>query len=217
MDDVDVLPEPELPAAARRGDPAAFEELVDSHRRELYAHCYRMLGSVQDAEDGLQESLLAAWRGLSGFEGRSSLGTWLYRISTNACLRLAARRPRRILSPDHGPPRSDTADTLTDSRTKPWHDTTRIVRRVDAHQQIAELKKGPGRDILVFGSRTLWNDLLAAGLVDELHLMIGPVVVGGGTPAFGAGPVPPLRLLSTHTWDGTDNMLVRYAPGDRAS
>jgi RNA polymerase sigma factor (sigma-70 family) len=74
------------------------------------AHCYRTLGSVQDAEDGLQESLLAAWRGLSGFEGRSSLRTWLYRISTNDCLRLAARRRRRILSPDHGPPRSDTAD-----------------------------------------------------------------------------------------------------------
>jgi hypothetical protein len=72
MDDVDVLPEPELPAAARRADPAAFEELVDGHRRELYAHCYRMLGSVQDAEDGLQESLLAAWRGLSGFEGSRS-------------------------------------------------------------------------------------------------------------------------------------------------
>jgi len=69
-----------------------------------------MLGSVHDAEDALQESLLSAWRGLKGFEGRSSLRPWLYRITTHACLRFGRRRPRRILSPDHGPPRIGTAD-----------------------------------------------------------------------------------------------------------
>ncbi|MGW4028127.1 RNA polymerase subunit sigma-70 [Streptomyces sp. NPDC004838] len=100
----------ELMEAARRGDAAAFEALVTAHRRELYAHCYRMLGSVQDAEDALQEALIGAWRGLSGFEGRSSPRAWLYRICTNACLRLAARRPRRLLSPEYGPPRRNTAD-----------------------------------------------------------------------------------------------------------
>jgi RNA polymerase sigma-70 factor (TIGR02960 family) len=110
MDNVDAPPEPELLASARRGDSAAFEQLVAGHRRELYAHCYRMLGSVQDAEDALQESLLGAWRGIGGFEGRSSLRTWLYRVSTNACLRLIARRPRRMLSVDHGPPRRNTDD-----------------------------------------------------------------------------------------------------------
>lgn len=99
-----------LLAAARQGDSAAFEALVAGHRRELYTHCYRMLGSVQDAEDAVQESLLAAWRGLPGFQARSSLRAWLYRIATNACLRLIDRRPRRILSPDYGPPRTDTAD-----------------------------------------------------------------------------------------------------------
>lgn len=102
--------EAELLAAARRGEAGAFDTLVAPHRRELYAHCYRMLGSVQDAEDALQESLLGAWRGLSGFEGRSSLRTWLYRITTNACLRLIAGRPRRILSPEYGPPQLDTGD-----------------------------------------------------------------------------------------------------------
>src|SRR6266508_741690 len=106
----DGLPQPRLLAAAKRGDQAAFEELVAHHRRELYAHCYRMLGSVQDAEDALQESLIGAWRGLAGFEGRSSLRTWLYRITTNACLRLIARRPGRMRSIDHGPPRRDTDD-----------------------------------------------------------------------------------------------------------
>ena len=80
------------------------------YRDELYAHCYRMLGSVQDAEDALQESLLAAWRGLAGFEGRSSLRAWLYRVSTNACLRLIGRRPRRMLSVDHGPPWRDPGE-----------------------------------------------------------------------------------------------------------
>jgi RNA polymerase sigma-70 factor (TIGR02960 family) len=102
--------EADLLAAARRGDSSAFEGLVARFRRELFAHCYRMLGSVHDAEDALQESLLAAWRGLAGFEGRSSLRPWLYRIATNACIRLISRRPRRILSPDYGPPRRDTGD-----------------------------------------------------------------------------------------------------------
>jgi RNA polymerase sigma-70 factor (TIGR02960 family) len=123
---VDALPESELLVAARRGDPAAFERLVSRHRRELYAHCYRMLGSVQDAEDALQESLLGAWRGLAGFEGRGSVRAWLYQITTNACLRLISRRPRRVLSPDYGPPRRNT-DDLGDPVTgpiwlEPWPD-----------------------------------------------------------------------------------------------
>jgi dihydrofolate reductase len=103
------------------------------------------------------------------------------------------------------------SDSLGADQTDPWRDTTRIVRRADAHAQIAELKRGPGRDILVFGSRTLWNDLLKAALVDELHLMVGAVVVGAGTPAFGNPPAPPLRLLDTRTTEGSDNVLVRYA------
>ncbi|MGN9841220.1 sigma-70 family RNA polymerase sigma factor [Nonomuraea sp. H19] len=102
--------EQEFLAKARSGDAAAFDRLVVGYRRELAAHCYRMLGSLEDAEDALQESLLNAWQGLSGFEGRSSLRTWLYRISTNVCLRMSTRRPPRILSPDYGPARRDTAD-----------------------------------------------------------------------------------------------------------
>jgi RNA polymerase sigma-70 factor (TIGR02960 family) len=81
---------------ARAGDRDAFDALTAPHRAELQAHCYRMLGSLQDAEDALQETLLAAWLGLEGFEGRSSVRTWLYRIATHRCLNLlrsAARRP----------------------------------------------------------------------------------------------------------------------------
>jgi RNA polymerase sigma factor (sigma-70 family) len=73
---------PDLIERAQAGDEAAFRELVDAHRRELHLHCYRMLGSFHDAEDALQETLIAAWRGLSSFEGRSSIRTWLYRVAT---------------------------------------------------------------------------------------------------------------------------------------
>ena len=80
---------------AHDGDENAFRELVDPYRRELQLHCYRILGSLQDAEDELQETLLAAWRGLDGFEGRSSLRAWLYRIATNRCLNTLRGRGRR--------------------------------------------------------------------------------------------------------------------------
>jgi RNA polymerase sigma-70 factor (ECF subfamily) len=97
-------PATDLLAAARAGDEDAFRRLVEPHRHDLHAHCYRMLGSLQDAEDALQDTLLRAWRGLGRFEGRASLRTWLHRIATNACLDLAARRPARVLPVDYGPP-----------------------------------------------------------------------------------------------------------------
>ena len=92
---------------AAGGDEEAFRELTDPHRRELQVHCYRILGSMQDAEDVLQESMLGAWRGLGSFEGRASLRAWLYRIATNRCLdalRDAGRRPPQPPDPPFVPP-----------------------------------------------------------------------------------------------------------------
>jgi RNA polymerase sigma-70 factor (ECF subfamily) len=97
-------------AAAQAGDEHAFAQLVAEHRHELHVYCYRMLGCVEDAEDALQETMIAAWRGLSDFEQRTSLRAWLYRIATNCCLRLARKRPRRMLSWDHRPARSPGDD-----------------------------------------------------------------------------------------------------------
>jgi RNA polymerase sigma-70 factor (ECF subfamily) len=90
-------------------DSDSFQRLIEPYRVELHAHCYRMLGSVHDAEDALQDALLRAWRGLPQFEGRSSLRSWLYRIATNSCLRLIERRPKRVLPIDYGP-QSDAHD-----------------------------------------------------------------------------------------------------------
>src|ERR687894_917581 len=104
--------------AAGAGDEEAFARLAEPHRRALHAHCYRMLGSVTDAEDALQEALLKAWRGLPRFEGRSSLRSWLHTIATNACLRAIERRPKRVLPIDYGPaadPHDEPREPLTES------------------------------------------------------------------------------------------------------
>ena len=105
--------ERELLTAALRPDGDAYARLVGPYRAGLHAHCYRMLGSVTDAEDALQETLLRAWRGLPRFEGRSSLRTWLYKIATNVCLRAAERQPKRVLPVDYAP-EADTRDGLAD-------------------------------------------------------------------------------------------------------
>jgi RNA polymerase sigma-70 factor (ECF subfamily) len=102
---------PELIDRAREGDTTAFEQLVAPYRREMQVHCYRILGSVADAEDAVQEALLAAWRGLPGYEGRASVRTWLYRVATNRCLnmlRAAKRRPPADLGGLDVPPPEPT-------------------------------------------------------------------------------------------------------------
>ena len=117
------MSERDLLASAQKGNEEAFGRLVGPYRRELLAHCYRMLGSAVDAEDVLQDALLGAWRGLPRFQGRSSLRSWLYTIATNACLKAIERRPRRVLPIDYGPP-SDPHDPLPAPlvEASPWID-----------------------------------------------------------------------------------------------
>jgi RNA polymerase sigma-70 factor (ECF subfamily) len=103
-------PDSRVLAAARRGDEAAFGALVEPHRRELSAHCYRILGSLHDAEDALQETMLRAWRGLATFEDGRPMRPWLYRIATNASLDLVSKRPGRVLRLEGAANPSDPSD-----------------------------------------------------------------------------------------------------------
>src|SRR5438046_9937515 len=89
-------------AGARTGDQHAFGSLIEPHRRELLVHCYRLLGSLQDAEDVVQETLLRAWRRIDSFEGRASFRAWLYKIATNACFDALDKRPSGALPPTAG-------------------------------------------------------------------------------------------------------------------
>ena len=98
---------------------------------------------------------------------------------------------------------------VSDTLTGNWRDI-QTIRRADAYQKIAELKRQPGKDILITGSRTLWNDLLAHDLVDEIHLMIGNLVLGEGIPVFVGKPPASLRLIDVRGWEDSDNILVRY-------
>ena len=116
MDSLGTERERELLAAARGGDESAYRALVEPYHGELHAHCYRMLGSVHDAEDALQEALLRAWRGMARFEGRSSVRSWLYKIATNTCLD-SIGRSKRVLPTEFPPadPHAGSGEPLAES------------------------------------------------------------------------------------------------------
>lgn len=106
---------------------------------------------------------------------------------------------------------SVTGIVVSDTLQGAWQGV-RVLRRHDAYQQIAELKRQAGKDILITGSRTLWNDLLAHDLVDEIHLLVGSLILGQGVPVFAAGQAPrSLRLVGTRRWEETGHVLLRYA------
>jgi RNA polymerase sigma-70 factor (ECF subfamily) len=113
---------------AREGDELAFRELTDPHRRELQVHCYRILGSLQDAEDLVQETLLAAWRGLDGFQGRASLRAWLYRIATNRCLNFLRDSGRRPTTQSEAMPEPEPTRITEPLWLEPYPDT--LVERL---------------------------------------------------------------------------------------
>jgi RNA polymerase sigma-70 factor (ECF subfamily) len=139
--------EPRLVAAARGGDEGAFKRLLDPYRGELQAHCYRMLGSVHDAEDALQDALLRVWRGLGGFEDRGggALRAWLYRIATNAALDLIARRKRRGLPADLAPradPDQPPGAPLTEGVwIEPWGEAPAVADAAPGPDETAEQRE----------------------------------------------------------------------------
>ena len=101
--------------------------------------------------------------------------------------------------------------SLTPSDAEPWADSTTIVPRAEAHDTVRRLRADDGADIIVFGSPTVWNDLLQAGLVDEVHLLVGPAMVGGGVAAFREGTSGRLRLIDHRRLDGSNLVLLSYA------
>jgi RNA polymerase sigma-70 factor (ECF subfamily) len=107
-------------AATRGGDRHAFADLCERYRRQLHVHCYRMLGSVDDADDLVQDTFLKAWQARQSFEGRSLFRTWLYRIATNACLDAVARRPKRVMPPDTRPPETVLSTDFPPPVELPW-------------------------------------------------------------------------------------------------
>lgn len=133
--------------------------------------------------------------------------------------------PRELGNPDNphhefiaqrfadGIPITVVSDSITEADTDPWRAQTTIIRRADAHEHVAQLRKQDGGDVVVFGSRTLWTDLLVHGLVDELRLMVGPSLVAGDEHAFAGVPATGLRLLGVRRWEGSDNVLLSYAAG----
>lgn len=107
-------------SAVRGGDQVAFGAIAERYRRQLHIHCYRMLGSFDEAEDVVQETMLRAWRARASFEGRSSFRGWLYRIATNACLNVLDRSPRRVTAPDVVPATDDPRTTPKWDTEIPW-------------------------------------------------------------------------------------------------
>jgi RNA polymerase sigma-70 factor (ECF subfamily) len=167
-----------LLAAARNGDEAAFAQLIEPHRAVLQAHTYRMLGSMQDAEDAVQDTLVRAWRALPRFAGRSSVRTWLYKIATNVALNAISRRPKRVVPIDYGPaadPHDEPgpplvesvwiqpiADDLLDAADEPLGPAARYEQRESVELAfIAALQHLPARqraalilrDVLGFSAR----------------------------------------------------------------
>jgi RNA polymerase sigma-70 factor, ECF subfamily len=168
-----LVQERELLDAARSGDEGAFRRIVEDHRAELHAHCYRMLGSFHDADDALQETLVRAWRGLAGFEGRSALRSWLYAVATNACLDSLAHRRKRMLPIEQGPPTAagdDVGEPLVESVwIDPYPDESLGYEQREAVELafVAALQHLPGtqravlilREVLGFSSREVAESL----------------------------------------------------------
>jgi RNA polymerase sigma-70 factor (ECF subfamily) len=193
-----------LLARAQAGDERAFRELVEPHRRALVVHCYRMLGSPQDAEDIVQETLLRAWRALERFEPRASLRTWLYRIATNACLDEIERRPNRPLPVEPFP-----SELLDQAATPTYDPAARYALREGLELALlAAIQLLPGRQraVLILRDVLGWTGPEVATLLDSTVASVNSALQRARATIDGALPE---RVHGTVD-DDEQELLRRY-------
>lgn len=217
----------DLFAAAQQGDERAFAELLAGFRGELHAHCYRMLGSLHDADDAWQEVLLRTWRGLSTFEGRSSLRRWLYRVATNVCLTMIAQRAKRGLLLEPYPDSPEDGRLAPDSRVEsrenielafvaavqhlPGNERAALLLREVvgfSAREVAELVDAsvPAVNSALQRARRIVNEHIQTQASHQTVRSIGDArlreIVDGYIDAFERGDVPTLVSLLTEdaTW-----------------
>jgi RNA polymerase sigma-70 factor (ECF subfamily) len=178
------------------GDEESFRRLVEGQSATLESHCRRMLGTSHDAEDAFQETLLRAWRGLPGYQGRSSLGTWLYRIATNVCIDVIARRPKGVLPIDHGPATDLYPDReIEDKAPEP---AARYEQREALELAFATLQHLPPRQRVVLVLRALGFSAKEVALILETTVAATNSLLQRARTAFEERPAAQSERATAH-------------------